>query len=201
MNLVECKCNGCGKSFTRKKSEIKSKTVYCSRDCYLSNINKRARKRVPKKRYSCFCYGKDFYNWESQMIGKTHYYCSRPCANKHQALLRTGSGHPRWNPSLSEEDRLVNRKYPEYLKWRADVYERDSYTCQCCGDSKFGNLVAHHVLNYSEHPDLQTDLNNGITLCSVCHKAFHDKYGYTKNNGTQLAEFIDLAKSTPSQVS
>ena len=41
-----------------------------------------------------------------------------------------------------------------------------------------------------ENVELRTDINNGITLCNICHKKFHDIYGYTNNNKTQFEEFM-----------
>ena len=76
-----------------------------------------------------------------------------------------------------------------YSEWRRQVYERDRYTCQCCGE-KGGNLVAHHILNYSEHEELRTNVGNGITLCKTCHKEFHNTYGYKNNTKEQVNEFI-----------
>lgn len=122
---------------------------------------------------------------------KKNQYCSIRCKDIHTGILNRGKNHPRWNPKLSNEDRYNNRKYPEYLRWRDSVYKRDNFTCKCCNDNKGGNLVAHHILNYSEHDKLRTALSNGITLCKNCHKAFHDSYGYTNNDKQQLKAFID----------
>lgn len=184
------------------RSEIKSERVFCGRDCYLTDMRRRSTgKRVQRKMYACFCCGVNFEKLPSQMEGKKYHYCSMACKNKHNSAIFSGKNHPRWNEKLTAEERITNRKYPEYLKWRDDVYKRDSYTCQCCGDSKGGNLVAHHVYNYSEYPEIRTEVDNGITLCSDCHKSFHDSYGYTKNNELQLLEFISLSTPTPSQAS
>lgn len=112
-----------------------------------------------------------------------------------------GEDHPSYSHSLSREYRENNRKYIEYYEWRRAVYERDRYTCQCCGDNTGGNLVAHHILNYSEHEDLRTELSNGITLCDIdCHKRFHDTYGYRENNIRQLEEFISIIREEQARI-
>lgn len=65
----------------------------------------------------------------------------------------------------------------EYKNWRRQVFERDSYTCQECGDKNFkgrGKTVlfeAHHIKPVFQFPELATELSNGITLCKVCHRA------------------------------
>jgi hypothetical protein len=57
----------------------------------------------------------------------------------------------------------------EYRLWRQAVFNRDSYTCQLCG--KVGReLHADHIKPYSLFPELRFDVDNGRTLCSICHK-------------------------------
>lgn len=69
------------------------------------------------------------------------------------------------------------RKTLEYKRWRFDVYSRDGFTCQQCGDAKGGNLNAHHILPFASHPLLRTVVSNGITLCKPCHDALHSAQG------------------------
>ena len=62
------------------------------------------------------------------------------------------------------------RKSYEYTKWRELVLERDDYACQLCnckGDDVI--LHVHHIKKHSDYKYLRTDVNNGITLCNVCH--------------------------------
>ena len=67
-----------------------------------------------------------------------------------------------------------DRNAPAYRVWRSQIFERDNYTCQRCGQ-KGGNLNAHHIKQYALYPDLRLDPVNGITLCEECHKAVHKK--------------------------
>lgn len=64
------------------------------------------------------------------------------------------------------------RNYPEYSTWRNNVFQRDEYTCQSCGQVG-GELNAHHIKEYKKHKELRLDLNNGTTLCKECHKKLH----------------------------
>ena len=83
------------------------------------------------------------------------------------------------------------RKSIEYKLWRKAVFERDNSTCQKCIIS--GNyLIAHHINNFADFPELRLAINNGITLCRKCHKVFHRKYGRGNNTKEQLEEFLDL---------
>lgn len=106
-----------------------------------------------------------------------------------------GDKSPTWKPNVTHG--RTERKSLEYRTWRKAVYDRDKYTCQCCGDkNKNGNgytvvLNAHHIYNYSEHKDIRLDVNNGITLCKKCHIQFHSIYGKCNNNKQQLDEFIN----------
>jgi hypothetical protein len=81
---------------------------------------------------------------------------------------RSGENAPRWKGGLVSEEEQI-RKSSAYVKWRRYVFERDNYTCQCCGDNRGGNLQAHHLLNFSDHPELRLVVDNGITLCDSCH--------------------------------
>lgn len=103
-----------------------------------------------------------------------------------------GKNHPNWNPSLTDDERKKNRKIVDYERWRLMVFERDKYTCQCCGDNKGGNLVAHHLNGYHWDKDNRFNVDNGITLCEDCHIAFHNKYGYKFNTKEQYEEFKAL---------
>lgn len=70
--------------------------------------------------------------------------------------------------------------------WRQEVYQRDSYTCQDCGDARGGNLHAHHIVHLAdllvglktpeevlESPKVW-DISNGVTLCNDCHAKRHE---------------------------
>lgn len=186
---VTKQCDVCGEEITRKPSEF-GENVYCGRSCYHKSRRSSYTGKTSKVNYTCTYCGGVFKQYKSQMKGKKYTYCGIECKDKHNGDLFRGENHHRWNPELTEEQRIQRRKNQDYIQWRESVYERDDYTCQCCEDNKGGNLVAHHILNFSEHEDLMYEITNGITLCDVCHKEFHDNYGYTKNNSKQLVEFI-----------
>lgn len=50
--------------------------------------------------------------------------------------------------------------------WSQVVRERDNHTCQVCGATDV-KLDAHHIIDKKYVP---FDVDNGITLCSGCHK-------------------------------
>lgn len=71
------------------------------------------------------------------------------------------------------QERRGQRFSVEYRRWRFDVFMRDKFTCQECGDDKGGNLVAHHIKSFADFPELRFEISNGITLCTKCHKKHH----------------------------
>lgn len=117
-----------------------------------------------------------------------------------------GEGNYFWKGGINgENDTLRHRR--EYKDWRESVYQRDNYTCQCCG-SYGGRLNAHHINQFSNYPELRYDVNNGITLCENCHDStkdgsFHNIYGTHNTTSSQLREYIlnksnkDIFKTNP----
>ena len=183
------KCDGCGLEFKRKDGEInKEGNSFCSHVCYIENFCRKKEKNEVE--VVCRECNKSVKRYERLIKQRNHIFCSPKCKYNYYSKLFVGENHPNWNPSISNEERIKNRAYDEYHKWRISVFERDNYTCMKCFDDRGGNLVAHHLYNYSEYEELRTDINNGITLCDKCHKKFHDTYGYTNNNKEQISEFI-----------
>jgi hypothetical protein len=119
--------------------------------------------------------------------------------NKCGIATRSKEFSPRWKGGCISEDEQI-RKSIEYNQWRKMVYKRDNYTCQCCGDDIGGNLQAHHLQNFSSHPELRLDVTNGIVLCNLCHNfnqygSFHYIYGAINNTPEQLQEYIQRYKN------
>lgn len=75
------------------------------------------------------------------------------------------------------------------------MYERDNYTCQCCGINnghvKTIKFNAHHLDNYIQFPDLRIEISNGITLCEECHRDFHSAYGIKYTTREDFYEYME----------
>ena len=99
---------------------------------------------------------------------------------------------PTWKGGV--EYHRVERSTYEYRMWRKAVFDRDMYTCQCCGDKSHSGhpvtLASHHIKNWNNNPDCRYDVDNGITLCERCHLDFHSMYGKKNNTMEQMDEFI-----------
>lgn len=96
--------------------------------------------------------------------------------------------------STSEQHMARNNTY--YKEWLRKVFERDNYTCQCCGKHG-GNLNVHHLYNFSAYENLRYEVDNGIVLCPKCHlvnypNSFHSIYGERNNTPEQLYEYIKM---------
>ena len=102
---------------------------------------------------------------------------------------RFGKDNPNYKPDKTDIEREKGRVIRGYAHWRIEVYRRDNYACQCCGDAKGGNLNAHHLDGYSWCNERRADVSNGVTLCDSCHKDFHYLYGNFDNREDQFKLF------------
>lgn len=98
-------------------------------------------------------------------------------------VKKSNSQKLRFKDKVRKSNVLPNiRKTLEWRIWREFIFERDSYTCQECGD-KNTYLEPHHIIPIRELISRAFDINNGIALCRRCHcktfrkeKLFEDKY-------------------------
>jgi 5-methylcytosine-specific restriction endonuclease McrA len=58
--------------------------------------------------------------------------------------------------------------------WARLVKHRDNKCVEC---GSVDELHAHHVKSFIKHPELRYDVNNGITLCRICHNLHHAIHG------------------------
>lgn len=118
-------------------------------------------------------------------IGKKH---SLEIREKIRMSMKKGIDHPKWNGGQTENEKIRNSY--EMKLWKKAVYERDNFTCQKYG-IKGGRLIAHHINNFAEFPELRFAIDNGITLSEKAHKEFHKKYGIKNNTKEQIKEFMN----------
>jgi len=93
---------------------------------------------------------------------------------------------PNYKEPALRKSTIINqlRRCFKYKEWRMQIYERDNYTCQICGDARGGNLNADHIIPFSYIVEVECknnfeiglnspilwDISNGRTLCETCHK-------------------------------
>ena len=186
--LIRC---ACGEVFEKSFTKFQQGQKQCKKCGYDKITGENHVAYVERFIIQCSQCGKDLEPMTKARIEVTPtHFCCPECQNIYWSKHYGGENNPNWNPNLTEEERIENRDYPEYKQWRKEVYERDNYTCQCCGDNKGGNLEAHHLNGYNWDKDNRTNIDNGITLCKECHKEFHKIYGKKNNTLEQFKEFI-----------
>lgn len=107
---------------------------------------------------------------------------------KKYRLMFTKENSPRWKGGVAHH--RVERMEYDYRMWRKQVFERDRFTCQCCGKNGGTYLQSHHLYNWRDYPDKRYDVENGMTLCKECHLKFHSVYGKKNNTPEQMQSFI-----------
>lgn len=100
-------------------------------------------------------------------------FCGRRCFSVSLGERQRGARSHRWKGGKMRPDALL-RGSMEYSDWRKAVYARDDYTCQLCFE-RGGKIAAHHIREYAKHPDLRLVVENGITLCWLCHQSVKGK--------------------------
>jgi hypothetical protein len=93
-------------------------------------------------------------------------FCSMECA-KHGQKRLTGKAHP-----LYKEDSRRRNRRGKHGAWARAVISRDKATCKRCG-ARNVELHAHHIKPFHSHPEKRWDLDNGETLCHLCHWTEH----------------------------
>lgn len=114
-------------------------------------------------------------------------FCSKNCRNRSmkgkepEHLAKNRGRKPRTH-HLRHRDKHGSATDRE---WRMAVFQRDSFTCQRCGQEG-GRLEAHHIKPYKKHPRLRHKLSNGLTLCKPCHRKT-DTYGWANYWKNEIA--------------
>ena len=178
-------CKQCGKEFSKKKSISKEEwgiSMFCSRKCagaFNAPIHK-------GKHYSASTEFKKGH----KKIGGVDFIKGVPSFKKGVPQLSTrGDKNCNWKGGVTSENEHI-RKSIEYKLWQDSVFARDNFTDQKTG-IRGGDLHAHHIQNFSSHPELRFAIDNGITLSVKSHRAFHKKYGFKNNTMEQLTEFLN----------
>jgi hypothetical protein len=84
----------------------------------------------------------------------------------YQKAIKIGDKNPSWKGGVTPLNKKL-RKSEEYKNWRKQVFKRDDYTCQGCGNMEY--IQAHHIKSFANYKDLRFEITNGITLCESCH--------------------------------
>lgn len=116
-----------------------------------------------------------------------HHYCNKKCEGLHRRQISPhGKDHWKYTTSLTPMFNHI-RLLAQYKDWRKEVFNRDDYSCQICGEQ--GYIQAHHIKSVKQilmDNNITTsfeakfckelwEVDNGITYCINCHKEEHRK--------------------------
>jgi gas vesicle protein len=143
-----CECGNEVKRKTKKCNECISKTT--------THLNKK-----------CAHCQKDF-----RARYSAQKFCSKDCFKIYKQTENLAEKNSNWKGGVKSENQ-VGRHTVKYNEWMTEVFIRDKYTCQHCGQIG-GKLNSHHILRWSAHKDKRFDVSNGLTLCVDCHRKEHN---------------------------
>lgn len=111
---------------------------------------------------------------------------------KKKSIALKGEKSSFWRGGVSKINRTERENIMggvDYRLWREAVFSRDNFTCQKYGE-RGGRLIAHHINNFFDFPELRLAIDNGITLSEKAHREFHKKYGLRNTTREQLEKFL-----------
>lgn len=160
---VKFECDWCGETSRRKKHELeKHDKSFCSNECRFEH----AEQTRDGREIECEECGDTAYKGPAQLADAKYgrYFCSGECRGEYYS----GENNPHWRGGGQSDF----TRTPEGRRWRRQVLEHDDHTCQDCG-AEPEVPHTHHIKSKSEHPELKTDVDNGVTLCEDCHADRH----------------------------
>lgn len=203
---ISVKCPCCNSLFERYFFILAKTGNFLCQKCSLKNIHEKI--LTPNTKYNmltivgkskigysivkCDC-GKEFGCNNTSIISGTTKSCrciiskSLKKYHKKNPNAQSGENHPNWKGGKTAIARRL-RATNKYKEWRQSVFKRDNFTCQKC-EIKSKNIQAHHIKEMNNNLDIMHDINNGITFCIKCHKAFHKEYGNVGLNKDMILEF------------
>lgn len=132
-------------------------------------------------------YYKAIYCNKCKQLGKKNHFYGMHHSNETREKMQ-GENSGNWKGGITPLYEAIRCCF-EYRQWRSDIFTRDNFTCQKCGDAIGGNLVAHHIVEFAdiiERYEITTleealkceelwNINNGQTLCDDCHIEEHNE--------------------------
>lgn len=147
-------CNSCKTTFNWKDIKYRNRQINAHKGYIPTNLSQLAEHARSEKHRK----------WLSlQKKGKTPW-------NKGIKMPEiSGENSPHWIKDRSKLAKKQERNDSSYREWRKKVWLRDNFTCKIANPNCNGRIEAHHILGWTEYPELRYQLNNGITLCHAHH--------------------------------
>lgn len=162
ISMTERQCVYCAETFKVSTSYMKYNQkkgrrpgTFCSRDCRSKSI-----------------IGVKFSAERRKRLSEAHMGVKMPPRSpeyrRKLSEARKGQKSHFWKGGVSIENKLI-RASVEFRLWREAVFARDNWTCQKCG-VRGTELHPHHIKAFASFPELRFAIDNGMTLCAVCHR-------------------------------
>lgn len=156
-----CQCD-CGKTTVVNGMHLRKKNIQ-SCGCLQKERSSQANSGVGNPRYGKKASLETLRKMSISHVGK--------CRTIEFRRKRRGENNPNWRGGINPESHQI-RSSIEYRLWKEAVFARDNFTCQGCG-ARGGDIQAHHIERFADHPALRVAIDNGVTYCIRCHKAAH----------------------------
>lgn len=94
--------------------------------------------------------------------------------------VASGPNHWNWKGGVTPLNQR-GRTSEDASSWKQAVLHRDNYCCRICKTTF--NLEVHHINSWASFPEERFILQNGISLCELHHKLYHQYEKEFNNNG------------------
>lgn len=125
------------------------------------------------------------------------------------SIAKQGDKNYFWKGGVTPLRLLIKQNY-KYRQWRSDVFTRDDFICQICGQ-RGGRINADHIKSFSlimSDNNITTiedainceelwNINNGRTLCIDCHRKtdnFGNKGRIRKSGWNTTQDILNILK-------
>ena len=98
-----------------------------------------------------------------------------------------GEKNPNWKGGASTKQHII-RTSNQYRSWKEQVLNRDGSVCKKC---EAITTTVHHLYSFRDYPELRFEVDNGVTICTTCHRKFHNHHGWTHNTPAQMTVFLN----------
>jgi len=153
------------------------------------NWDERVRLKISKSRKGRYI-GKEHYMFGKQMSEEIKQKISQTVKKQFEKGRKIwadglyGKDHPLWKENKTTPLRKWLRTSQRYLNWQKQVLRKDNYTCRICSHyggklevdhypKTFSEIIRqYNPKNFEEAFEIEElfDLDNGRTLCYLCHK-------------------------------
>jgi len=184
----------------------KGKTSWCKGKHFSETHRRRisdanAGKRFSKEHCRKISEAKKGRGFSKEALFKAAQWSKSTEGRKKKSELAMGSKNSNWKGGINPLNLQIRHSFL-YRQWRSDVFTRDNFVCQECG--QVGKKIeAHHIKSFytlMSEGNIKTfeqaqaceelwNINNGITLCKNCH---YEKKGHGSKSRAQARAMAEL---------